>query len=441
MARRSASARFAMVAGAALASPSAQLTFTEEFSGSTLSMRNTPQAGTNRIRNSSAFIPLSATAPENWTLSVSSGLTGTITAVAGSTAIDLRLVGTAPGAGTCALNFDAAFAAAPSEIWTLSETVSVSAGTTTNASNYGLSFDFYDTNGTFLAGGFSNPVLSGTPTRSSVTATAPALTASTRPYITLGVVAGAVDITLRLAQPQHEKAASASAYVATTPNGGTWNTRLPNGSYTGAASQQSYNVDYAYDGTSLSGGNNPFSVAGGALTITGATASGGAGGKTYTTGVITTKNGFSQLYGYFEAAMQMPAGQGLWPAFRLVRQDGVTTVEVDIEQRGDQTTTAYLTAKSTTLPGNQTQFTPTISNPTTSFHLWGIDWTASSLAFYFDRQLVSSLSTPTNMNAAMFMQIGLDLGGTFPGNVVNTGQIPAQFKIDAVRVYSQRPFF
>ncbi len=40
----------------------------------------------------------------------------------------------------------------------------------------------------------------------------------------------------------------------------------------------------------------------------------------YISGMISTRRKFSQLYGYFEARLKVPAGQGFWPAFWLLPQ-------------------------------------------------------------------------------------------------------------------------
>jgi beta-glucanase (GH16 family) len=44
-------------------------------------------------------------------------------------------------------------------------------------------------------------------------------------------------------------------------------------------------------------------------------------GFSYQSGLITTKNKFTQTFGYFEMNAILPAGQGLWPAFWLYHQD------------------------------------------------------------------------------------------------------------------------
>src|SRR5476649_2281750 len=75
-------------------------------------------------------------------------------------------------------------------------------------------------------------------------------------------------------------------------------------------------------------GSNPFSLQNGALQIS-ATPGGNSAGLPYTSGLITTEGNFTQTYGYFEMRAQLPAGQGMWPAFWLLPADKSWPPELD----------------------------------------------------------------------------------------------------------------
>ena len=72
---------------------------------------------------------------------------------------------------------------------------------------------------------------------------------------------------------------------------------------------------------------NPFSITNGILNITEtkltAEQSASNWGLQYSSGLLTTKSTFSQLYGYFEVNTKLPAGQGMWPAFGCCRPTAV----------------------------------------------------------------------------------------------------------------------
>ncbi len=101
-----------------------------------------------------------------------------------------------------------------------------------------------------------------------------------------------------------------------SPNGSAgWMTSWPYGGVNSRAFPGGQDNAY-YSDSSI--GYNPFKVVNGVLDITAITAAAAGGNPDnlpYDSGVITTYKSLSQLYGYFEIRAELPAGQGLWPAF------------------------------------------------------------------------------------------------------------------------------
>src|SRR5579864_1056760 len=105
---------------------------------------------------------------------------------------------------------------------------------------------------------------------------------------------------------------------------GTWDTTFwyddnNNGStLSGNGEQEKYvNANYAPTASV-----KPWTVSNGVLTLQAAPAnasiSQALGGYQFTSGQVNTYHSFAQEYGYFEMRAQLPAGQGLWPAFWLM---------------------------------------------------------------------------------------------------------------------------
>jgi len=107
---------------------------------------------------------------------------------------------------------------------------------------------------------------------------------------------------------------------------GTWTTKYPfapeKGSTLPSNGEQEWYINANYAPTDSV---NPWTVSNGVLTLTAQPASSSVqsliDGYDYTSGMINTYNSFSQQYGYFEMRAQLPAGQGLWPAFWLLQSD------------------------------------------------------------------------------------------------------------------------
>jgi beta-glucanase (GH16 family) len=53
-------------------------------------------------------------------------------------------------------------------------------------------------------------------------------------------------------------------------------------------------------------------------------------GSSYTSARLVTKNRFSQTHGKWEARIDLPTGQGIWPAFWMLRENNPWPGEIDI---------------------------------------------------------------------------------------------------------------
>lgn len=221
---------------------------------------------------------------------------------------------------------------------------------------------------------------------------------------------------------------------------GTWDTALWWGSNTTINSEQQYYVNIADDGVSASGGNNPFSVSNGVLSITATPAkTGSANGQAFNSGAMTTEHSFARTYGYFGMSAQMPAGAGTAPAFWLLNASHQWPPELDVvEEVGRQPTdivgTVHTGSSNITSP-----FYLTTPDVTAGFHTYGVDWQVDKITWYFDGKAYGSIATPSDMHSPMYMVVNLAIGGAWPGSPSNPSQLNAAYKIDYVRVWDQYP--
>ena len=163
-------------------------------------------------------------------------------------------------------------------------------------------------------------------------------------------------------------------------------------------------------------------------------------GLQYVSGLIDTYKSFSQLYGYFEVRAQLPAGQGLWPAFWLLPADDVNTSELDaFEVLGNDPSSLYATVHGTT-GGQSASLSEKLAVADTSagFHTYGVDWEPDTVTFYMDGVEIASEPTPASMDKPMYVLLNLAVGGagSWPGAPDGTTPAAAQFNIDYVRAYA-----
>lgn len=174
-------------------------------------------------------------------------------------------------------------------------------------------------------------------------------------------------------------------------------------------------------------------------------------GQQYTSARITTKGKYDFTYGKIEARMQLPWGQGIWPAFWMLGSN-IDVVpwpgcgEIDImELFGNQ---PFRVLGSLHGPGYSG------SNPITrhfdlfndrfdtGFHTFTLEWRENNIKWFVDGQLYSTI-TPSDasgewvFNHPFYMILNLAVGGNPPGNPNSSTVFPQTMIVDWVRVYKE----
>ena len=213
-----------------------------------------------------------------------------------------------------------------------------------------------------------------------------------------------------------------------------------------------------FDKKYLGLGIDPIRVANGVLTISARPMTGGeraavqadvskqrqdfqdAGLKklSWVSGLISTRDGFSQKYGYFEMRARWSMGKGLWPEFWLLPKDGGWPPEIDIlEAHGDKPTTAFQSTHSNHAPKAITR-TVSIPGSGDEFHRYGALWLPDRIDYYIDGEKTSSLPTTPDMTQPMYILANLAVGGYWPGYPEPDIKLPATMDIDYIRVWRFR---
>jgi beta-glucanase (GH16 family) len=229
-------------------------------------------------------------------------------------------------------------------------------------------------------------------------------------------------------------------------NTGIWDTTPPyvatnaNGSTLSNNGEQEWYINANYGPTQSI---VPWTVSNGILSITANVAPASIqpdiNNYQYTSGVLNTSQSFNQQYGYFAMRAKLPAGQGFWPAFWLLPQNGGWPPEIDImEVLGNAPTTLYTTVHYNSDNESQGQAT-TVPDTSADFHVYAVDWEADYITWYFDGQQVFKVATPPGLNTPMYIIMNLAVGGNWPGDVNSTTPFPSSMQVDWVRAYASGP--
>jgi Ca2+-binding RTX toxin-like protein len=155
-------------------------------------------------------------------------------------------------------------------------------------------------------------------------------------------------------------------------------------------------------------------------------------GYGFTSGLLSTKDSFTQTYGYFEMRADLPDAVGAWPAFWLLPADGSWPPELDVMEALSTDSMSW-TTKHWGTPSNHGAEGVQNFVPGEGFHTYGALWTAGDIRWYVDGVEVNRTTTPADMNKPMFMIANLALGGW--AGTVDATHLPAEMKIDYIRAY------
>ena len=173
----------------------------------------------------------------------------------------------------------------------------------------------------------------------------------------------------------------------------------------------------------------------------------GSGG--YTSARLKTQGLFDFTYGRVEVRAKLPASAGTWPAIWMLGSNFGSVGwpkcgEVDImEQTGSDKSKVLGTCHWLNTSNSTTAsygLNTTVSNATSEFHVYSLDWNASTIKIFVDGTQyyvidVSNSAIPNSPFHDKFFMIlnvavGGTLGGTIPGDFVES-----TMEIDYVRVY------
>jgi len=170
-------------------------------------------------------------------------------------------------------------------------------------------------------------------------------------------------------------------------------------------------------------------------------------GYGYTSTRMKTQDKYEFTYGKIEIRAKLPSGGGTWPAFWMLGAN-IDTVgwpscgEVDImEHVGNNEGTVQSAMHTPSSFGNtQNKGAQFVSNVTTEFHLYELEWTADKMVFSVDGKVHYTYqpavrnSSTWPFDADQFIILNIAMGGNL-GGIIDSNFETSTMEIDYVRVY------
>jgi beta-glucanase (GH16 family) len=171
----------------------------------------------------------------------------------------------------------------------------------------------------------------------------------------------------------------------------------------------------------------------------------------YTSARITTNGHFSFTYGFLEARIKIPYGQGMWPAFWLVG-DNCKTVgwptcgEFDaMENIGKLPATIQGAVHGPNSFDFYATYTLQHGKFADDFHVFALQWEPDNISFFMDGIHYATLHRASLTNQQdwvydhpFFVILNVAVGGKWPKSPDSTTVFPQKMYVSYVRVYTKK---
>lgn len=148
--------------------------------------------------------------------------------------------------------------------------------------------------------------------------------------------------------------------------------------------------------------------------------------------------GFAFTYGYVEARLRLPDGEGTWPAVWLLSADKESLPEIDLFESYGSRPDMMTAHVHRDVAGERasTRFEAELAPTPDGWHVVGVLWQPGRIEFALDGQLIGTVDEAQMVpDTPMYLIVNLALGGS--AGDVDSSAMPQQLHVDYVRVWQQ----